>query len=719
MSVSSVETEQGRRIDAFAVTWANTIKGTSYVSMSMVDGIGLLRDLTTRLVEALDAHPFTTAAAHDVGAALVSRHFTDVETLRRTVRLLSERFLPHFGDRLPGPASAYSGRFATLLGALVAGYAEALRERTLREQEGIRGALVVAQAQARDAIRASDARFHAVFAGAGIGIGIAEVAGPIVEVNEALVKMSGYTIEEMRAITVNEFAHPLDPPDFWASYQELIHGDREHMRFEKPYLRKDGRTVWTEMSLSLIRDEHGNPSYTAAMIEDITGRRRLQEQLRHQATHDLLTQLPNRALFLERLNALFDSADPQTRVGLCFLDLDGFKRVNDSLGHDAGDRLLVAVALRLEQCVSPQGHLLARMGGDEFVVLVERTTSVVDLVPIAESMLAALHQPIELDGHRLSVSASIGIVERQAAGTSPAELLKDADITLYWAKSDGKSRWALFDRDRNARDVARYALSSAMPSALERREFTIDYQPLVRLCDGRLVGVEALVRWRHPELGLLAPKHFIDLAEDTGLIVPLGRWILEDACRQAQRWRRRHAGAGLFVSVNLSVPQIQQPGLAGDVARILQQTGLDVSLLQLELTESTVIGPAGGPLDTLQQLADMGVRIAIDDFGTGYSNLAYLKNLPIHTLKLAGPFVEGLAGDAAGSDRVDEQIVATLINLAHTLDLSVTAEGVETAAQAERLRVLGCDTAQGWHFAHPGPPEHIDRLLASVESGLP
>jgi diguanylate cyclase (GGDEF)-like protein len=471
--------------------------------------------------------------------------------------------------------------------------------------------------------------------------------------------------------------------------------------------------------VSLIRDEHGNPSYTAAMIEDITGRRGLQEQLRHQATHDLLTQLPNRALFLERLTALFDTADPRTRVGLCFLDLDGFKRVNDSLGHDAGDRLLVAVASRLQQCVASLGHLLARMGGDEFVVLVEQTTSVVDLVPIAESMLAALHQPIELDGHRLSVSASIGIVERQAAGTSPAELLKDADITLYWAKSDGKSRWALFDRDRNARDVARYALSSAMPWALERREFILDYQPLVRLCDGRLVGVEALVRWHHPDLGLLAPKQFIELAEDTGLIVPLGRWILEDACRQAQRWYRAHPGAGLFVSVNLSVPQVLQPGLADDVARILRQTGLDVSLLQLELTESTVIGPAGSPLDTLRQLADMGVRIAIDDFGTGYSNLAYLKNLPIHTLKLAGPFVEGLAGDPAGSDRVDEQIVATLVHLAHTLNLSVTAEGVETAAQAERLRILGCDTAQGWHFAHPAPPEHIDRLLASAELGLP
>jgi predicted signal transduction protein with EAL and GGDEF domain len=361
--------------------------------------------------------------------------------------------------------------------------------------------------------------------------------------------------------------------------------------------------------------------------------------------------------------------------------------------------------------VAQRGYLLARMGGDEFVVLVERSSGTEELVSVAQSLLAALHQPLQISDHRLSVSASIGVVERPVAGTSPAELLKDADVTLYWAKSAGKGRWALFDRDRNERDVARYALSSAMPCALEQREFTIEYQPLVRLADSQLVGVEALVRWRHPRLGLLAPKHFIELAEDTGLIVPLGRWILEDACRQAQRWRSRHAGAGLFVSVNLSVLQIQEPGLAEDVARILRQTGLDVGLLQLELTESTVIGPAGSPLDTLQQLAGMGVRIAIDDFGTGYSNLAYLRNLPVHTLKLAGPFIEGLAGQETEPNGVDEQIVATLINLAHTLKLSVTAEGVETRAQAERLRALGCDTAQGWHFAHPASPDHIDRLL--------
>jgi diguanylate cyclase (GGDEF)-like protein len=424
-------------------------------------------------------------------------------------------------------------------------------------------------------------------------------------------------------------------------------------------------------------------------------------RFRYEARHDPLTGLPNRTLFADRLDQIFIRPQSTVRLGVCLVDLDGFKAVNDSLGHHVGDRMLVAVAERLGTIAAESGHLIARLGGDEFVILVEQTTCTDDAVKVADRVLDALGEPIRVGGHRLSVSASIGIVERPVAGTDPAELMRAADITLYWAKANGKGRWALFDPSRNARDVARYKLSAALPAALDRDEFVLYYQPLVDLADGTVRGMEALARWRHPRLGLLTPDHFIDLAEDTGLIVPLGGRLLELACKQAVDWLAADPGAP-FVSVNLSVRQIRRPALVADVAAILDGTGLPPSRLQLEITESAAMGTDDETLDTLRALADSGVRLAVDDFGTGYSNLAYLRELPVHGLKLAGRFVRGL-GSPGAPDPTDEAILTTLVSLGRTLGLTITAEGIETAVQADRLRAIGCDLGQGWHFGRPTP----------------
>jgi diguanylate cyclase (GGDEF)-like protein/PAS domain S-box-containing protein len=695
--------------ESFARIWAAAVIGTSYVPMTRAEVVAHLHCLTDQLVEALFTNPFRAATGYQVGAKLVEAHFTGTESLSRTIHLIGDELLAELGvvedERM-------RSRLAALQGALSAGYAQALKERTLREQEAIRQAVLDARDHAEAALRASEARFRAIFSEAAIGIGIADLSGHVVDANPSFLDMLGFTAAEMRSRNVvRDFMHPEDAASVWRLYEELVRGERDHYRVEKRFYRNDGEAVWTHLTVSLVRDDRGEPKYQLAMVEDVTDRHLLQNRLRYQALHDPLTGLPNRALFLERLQRAFNAIAPGARVGLCYLDLDGFKVINDSLGHDVGDQLLVAVGRRLDESVSGPGRLVARMGGDEFVILVEGTSGTHDVVDVADRVLRSLENPVRIGGHELSISASIGIVERAVEGTTSADLMRDADITLYWAKADGKSRWALYDPERNAREVARFTLSATMPAALERGEFYVDYQPLVRLDDSTVAGVEALVRWQHPEFGRLAPDRFIALAEETGLIVPLGRWVLRAACQQARAWLDTFGGRAPFVSVNLAVRQIRDPGLVADVRRILVETGLPATHLQLELTESAIMDTADEPLETLRALSEMGLRIAIDDFGTGYSNLAYLRHLPVHELKVAGSFMEGLRA-AEGADPVDAQIVATLVSLAHALGLTVTAEGVETSAQAERLRRIGCDSGQGWFFARPGRPADIGRLLA-------
>jgi len=438
--------------------------------------------------------------------------------------------------------------------------------------------------------------------------------------------------------------------------------------------------------------------------------------LRHQATHDPLTGLPNRTLFFEHLEEILGTADPDARVALCYLDLDGFKEVNDTHGHVVGDKLLIAVAERLAQVATRPGRLVARMGGDEFVMLLADGSDAASATDAADEILDALRRPITFDGREMSVSASVGVVEHSIGGAHPTELVRAADITLYWAKNEGKGRWALFDADRSASEITRYTLSAALPGALERGEFTVDYQPIVELATGRVRAVEALVRWRHPDFGLLKPDRFIGLAEETGVIVPLGRWVLEQACAEAAKWPGAEGGPPPAVNVNLAVRQTHDRHLVEEVRKTLEITGLSPHRLVLEITESAVVGTEDGSLHVLQELAAHGVRIAIDDFGTGYSNLAYLRQLPAHIVKIDASFTAGLRAGSADS-HVDEQIVAALVTLAHGLGMTVTAEGVEDSEQAARLAALGCDAAQGWYFARAVPPDQLSGLLALEPSG--
>ena len=701
------------RLRRFATIWSRAVFPVTSTSLTRPEFEEELLPLARRLSQALHTRTPAADEGRAVGAALVSAHCTDPEALSRTLDCVDAYLVLYCGEN--GDQEELRARSGKLQHAMAAGFAQALRERTLAEQEAISAAALKAQGVVAQALHATEARFRAVFEGAAIGIGIADLEGNILQVNGALLRMFGITEQMMHGRNVQEWTHPEDAPQTWKLYDELVRGEREHYHVEKAFYRPDGTVLWTNLTVSLLRDADGIPQYQLALMEDTTERRLLNLRLRYEATHDALTGLPNRTFFFERLEKALGAGEGQ-RFGLCYLDLDGFKTINDSLGHAAGDRLLVEVADRLQGCATAPGEMVARLGGDEFVALTTGTDTESEVDELAARIMGALIAPISIDGRELTVRGSIGIVEGPAGERSPAEVLRSADITMYRAKSAGGNRFELADEEADARVITRHGLTTALPAALERNEFFIEYQPLVHLGDGSVRGAEALVRWLHPQHGVLGPDRFIPLAEHTGLIVPLGRWVLEQSVRQARAWRERHDEAGpLRINVNLSPCQLTHPGLVQDTVDILERAGVEPDALCLEVTESALIGADDDLLKPLRRLAEMGVDIALDDFGTGYSNLANLRRLPVSILKLDRSFTQSMQQFPA--DPVDLKIVEGIVSLAHSLDLAVTVEGVETGAQAEQLRILGCDTAQGWYYARPGPPERLHELALVDATG--
>jgi diguanylate cyclase (GGDEF)-like protein/PAS domain S-box-containing protein len=451
-----------------------------------------------------------------------------------------------------------------------------------------------------------------------------------------------------------------------------------------------------------------------AIVRDNTERKQLERQLAHQAFHDALTDLPNRTLFTDRLgHALVRAARREVSVAVLFLDLDRFKVVNDSLGHDVGDQLLAAVGSLLRGCVR-RGDTVARLGGDEFTILLEDVATVADAAHVAERIMAAMQGPFQLAGQEICVSASIGIALSGGHATTPEDLLRDADAALYRSKNRGKARYEVFDASMQAHALERLQLENDLRHAIERGDLRVYYQPIVSLGSGHVVGAEALLRWQHPEHGFVPPGQFIPLAEESSLILPLSRWVLAEACRQAAAWQRRYPDAPpITVGVNLSVRQFQHPALVDEVAAVLRETGLDPHCLSLEITESMMMETAEGTSVILRRLKELGVKLAIDDFGTGYSSLGYLKRFPVDMLKIDRTFVAGL-----GRDPEDSAIVHAVIRLAHTLGLEVTAEGIETADQADNLRATGCELGQGYLFARPLPADAVEAVLRGALAGV-
>ncbi len=546
-------------------------------------------------------------------------------------------------------------------------------------------------------LKASESRFHSAFTHAAIGMALVSTEGRFIQANKAFCEMLGRSSPDLLASDLRSMVNEADHALLQDLTTKMVAGQLASSHAEVRGRHRDGSDVWMAINLSLARDWQFRTHNLIVQAQDISARRRAEAELYHNAYHDSLTQLSNRTHFIEQLNRAIARVQrsPEHRFAVMYLDFDRFKMVNDSLGHKAGDELLVHLAQRLKATIRPTDEL-ARLGGDEFAILLEDLHRERDAVDLTERIQRELQKPFQLEGMEVAISASIGITFSTNGYQTSDQIIRDADIAMYKAKSKGKAQYALFDSSLHQQVTSQLKLETELRKALGLGQIYLEYQPICELRDRKLIGFEALVRWQHPERGLLEPAVFIPVAEETGLIVPLGNWVLAEACRQMREWRHIHDHATLGMSVNVSSLQLTHPDFVALVHQALEAAEMSPSQLTLEVTESVLMDGIENAVSTLTALREMGVTLSIDDFGTGYSSLSYLATLPIDALKVDRSFIERMSQDGEGSE-----IVKAIFKLGQALDKRVYAEGIETLEQLEQLQLLGCEFGQGFLLSRP------------------
>jgi diguanylate cyclase (GGDEF)-like protein/PAS domain S-box-containing protein len=557
-------------------------------------------------------------------------------------------------------------------------------------------------------LRHSEEHFRGAFDYAAVGMALVGTDGRWLRVNQSFCNLVGYSEKELLGMDLQSITHSDDLGNSLADMYRMVDQKVVNINAEKRYIHKQGHEVWTIISASAVADSSGKPMHFIMQAQDISERKHAEAKLHHAAFYDSLTALPNRALFTEHLQiAIKRTKQHKTHLyAVLFIDIDRFKNVNDSLGHVIGDQLLINVARRLEKCIRTN-DIAARFGGDEFAVLLNGLKNPTDAVATAERIQEVLAQPFTLAGHDVFCGGSIGVAFSTLEYTQSEEILRDADTAMYRAKEQGKGRFEIFDKMMHSRAILRLQLENDLRKAIEREEFKVYYQPIVDMQTRIISGFEALVRWQHPERGIVFPADFIPLAEETELIIPIGNWVLLESCRQIREWQTKwNFPVPLTISINLSGKQFKQSDLVEQIKQILYQTKLDPQYLRLEITESTVMDNAESASAMLKQIRSLGVQLSIDDFGTGYSSLSYLHRFPVNILKIDRSFVNRMT--------IDEEslgIVETIIALAGKLKMKVVAEGVETEAQCEQLRKFNCEYAQGYLFSKPVTTREAKELI--------
>ena len=568
-----------------------------------------------------------------------------------------------------------------------------------------------ARAVTLDRLRESEERYSTLVELAAIGISHVDVDGRFVHVNGQLCDMLGYTREELLQLTVRDISHPDDRHSTDKERARLHTGAIDSFKAEKRYLRKDGTPVWVHLTVRAKRSADGRRIHDISIVEDITERREAQSRIEYLATHDEMTGLANRTLFSELLaRAVARERRHARRFGVLFLDLDRFKIVNDSLGHDGGDSLLKVVASRLVSSVR-SSDVIARFGGDEFVLLVHELPNRQAASVIARNLLSLILKPVTIGEQQCRVTASIGVAIYPDDADDATTLLKRADMALYRAKEEGKNTFQFYSPDLGARSEEKIRIETCLRDALARNELSLHYQAKVDMKTGAIRGVEALLRWSHPELGSVSPTRFIPIAEECGLIVPIGHWAMTSACAQSVAWMRQGLPP-ICMAVNLSPRQFLDPNLVNVVVGVLEETGIPPHLLELEITESVMSNDMDAALVKLTAIRNLGVRLAIDDFGTGYSSLSQLKRFPIDVLKIDRSFIKGIP-----SDKEDIAITEAILALAGSLGVRIVAEGVETVEQQAFLQRHDCHEMQGFFFSRPIPPDDFANLLRTQAGG--
>jgi diguanylate cyclase (GGDEF)-like protein/PAS domain S-box-containing protein len=681
-------TRSGQRAE-LARKWANSLGGTAYVPLEFAQFTVLLENLVGRLVDAVLADRFVAEHVQVHGAALVRWGCTGATSLQATMEVLGRGLLAL--PELPAPGRC-AERVVLVLGSLASGYTEALRISTLEQQESMSQALLKSLIESRHRVRVAEAEFDDVVASTTNGVVLTDRNGVFLRTNEVLGEILGYAQGEMEGLTVFTLVRQDEEGLLRDGYAELLGGTAIRVRSEQRLLRKDGDSAWATLTVTAPLLD-GPESRFVVVVEDRTELNLLHGQLNHQALHDMLTRLPNRQYFTTSLERVLRHASPSTGITLYHLDLDAFSLITHGLGRRVGDLLLDSVAHRLEALFEDEDAMVARLGADEFAVLVENSPTTPDAVTTVRRINEELSEPAYVEGHAIASPASIGVVDRPPAGMDAAALLEAAEMTLARAKRNGRTQWALFDPYQDDRDREMFGLAVSLPGAWENGELNVVHRPLVRLDGGGVVGLDAQLTWEHPVRGRLPHERCAELAEETGLILPLGSWLLGSACGEAQR-RRTGLAAVQPLHVGLTPNQSSDPDLLSRVLAVLDDTRLPADRLWLGIPASALAQGDGEAAENLRLLASAGVATEILDFSTAPGDLAHLEDLPVRAVRIARWMVRR----QARCEREDSLVTLALreiLSVVHRTGTTVIVDGVDTERQADWWRRVGADIAQG------------------------